>query len=135
MEWKGDMADVAAICGDDVAEELSRVLPGITLYVPKSESETSPLMRINVSIAERLRTSFGGDTIYVSSLRPSSEERFEAIQAFIDKGYTVQEAALKVGISERWARKCRELAGSPKITKAPDPRQLTFLPDNDEDDR
>jgi hypothetical protein len=33
--WRGDMADVAEICGDAVARELCEKLPGILFYVPK----------------------------------------------------------------------------------------------------
>lgn len=62
-EWSGDMAGVAAVCGDDVARELCEKLPGIWLYIPRSWTDDTMLHRIDKAKAERLMAALGGDKI------------------------------------------------------------------------
>lgn len=126
-DWRGDMADVADICGEDVARELCEKLPGIQLYVPKSPKEESRVNRLEKAAAERLIMHFGGDTLRVPSSRRSSRETFEAVEALIDKGLTTQEIALRLGITQAYVFKVRRQAGAPRIAHRPDPRQLPLF--------
>ncbi|MGR3760910.1 hypothetical protein ACUXV3_12385 [Roseobacteraceae bacterium NS-SX3] len=126
-EWTGDMADVAAICGDHVARALCQRLAGIVLYVPKKARDRGPVAELPPEVAESLIASFGGDTIYIPSQRPSYMETFKAIEALVDKGLTVQQIALRLGYTEAWIRRCRSKAGAPSIPDKPDPRQLPLF--------
>lgn len=126
-EWRGDLADVADICGETVAAELAETLPGIVLYVPKRPREGSPLNRLSDGTRANLVEAFGGDEIYIPSKRPTSAETFSAIEQLIEKGLTVQAVALKLGITEQWVMRCRKQAGAVKIRHRPDPRQMNMF--------
>ncbi len=126
-EWSGDMADVAEICGENVAQELCDKLPGILLYVPKSPREQGPICKLDGAIAERLITQFGGDKIYIPSKRKTFMDTFEIIEELVDEGLTTQEIALKLGVTQTYVFKVRRKAGAPKISSKPDPRQLPLF--------
>lgn len=126
-EWTGDMADVADICGEDVAAMLVERLPGVYLYIPKKFKETGPINELPLSIAERLIKTLGGDEVYIPQKRITLEERIEAIERLLDKGLTVKEVALKIGLTETRIRQIRAKAGVPKMKDRPDPRQLDLF--------
>ncbi|WP_152610756.1 hypothetical protein [Ruegeria sp. ANG-R] len=121
------MADVADICGEDVALQLCERLPGIVVNVPKVVIETGYITKLDVDIAERLVAGFGGDRVYVPSQRPTFRETFAAIECLVDKGLTVPQIALRLGYTESWVRRCRKKAGAPQIPNKPDPRQLPLF--------
>lgn len=121
------MADVADICGDEVARGLCEHLPGIVFYVPKKMRDAGPITRLPEHIAAALVREFGGDTVYIPSQRPTYQETFKAIEALVDRGLTVQEIALRLGYTEAWIRKCRRKAGAPKIPDKVDPRQMKLF--------
>lgn len=126
-DWRGDMADVAEMCGEDVARELCSKLPGIQLYVPSSLTQKTPLNRIEKDIAEQLIAQFCGDTLSVPSQRNSSSDTFAAVEALVDKGLTTQEIALKLGITQAYVFQVRRKAGAPRIANKVDPRQLPLF--------
>ncbi len=125
--WKGDMADVAEICGDDVAQELCDKLPGIKLYVPQKINRKTPLNHIDIQIANRLMAQFGGDALNIPSNRKTFHETFDAVEALVEKGLTTQEIALRLGITQSYVFKVRRNAGAPKIASKVDPRQLPLF--------
>ena len=95
--WRADMAEVARLCGDDVARELCEKLPGIRLYVPHDFTEHNPVQLLNRSIARRLMAKFGGGPITIPKLRRSWQETYREIEALLDEGLTTQQIALKLG--------------------------------------
>ena len=121
------MADVAEICGDNVARELCEKLPGIKLYVPQKLTKQNPINRLDRGTAEKLMKEFGGDGLNIPSKRKTFHETFEAVEALVDKGLTTQEIALKLGITQSYVFKVRRNAGAPKITNKPDPRQMPLF--------
>lgn len=121
------MADVAEICGDDVARELCEKLPGILFYVPKKIRDKGPIGRLDDGIADALVAHFGGDTIYIPSKRKTFHETFEAVEALVDKGLTTQEIALKLGVTQTYVFRVRRKAGAPRIANKPDPRQIPLF--------
>jgi hypothetical protein len=125
--WSGDMADVADICGNDVARELCEQLPGIRLYVPAELSESNPLTRIDLAIAERLIAMLPGSELYIPSRRKSSQETLAAIEALLDRGLSTQDIALELDITQAYIFKLRREKGVPKIAHRPDPRQLPLF--------
>ncbi len=127
IQWRGDIADVAAICGDDVARELCEALPGILLYVPKNPRDTGPVGRLSDATAATLITHFGGDTIYIPSKRKTFHDTFEAVEALVEKGLTTREIALKLGVTQTYVFRVRKKAGAVRIANKPDPRQLPLF--------
>lgn len=126
-EWRGDMADVADICGEEVAAELCAKLPGILLYVPKKYRDKGKIAYLNPRLAESLVAHFGGDTIYIPSKRKTYQDTFQEIEALVDKGLTTAEIALKLGVTQGYVFKVRKKAGAPLIANKPDPRQISFF--------
>jgi hypothetical protein len=125
--WRGDMADVAEICGDAVARELCEKLPGILFYVPKRIRDKGQIGLLSDAIANTLVSNFGGDTLYIPSKRKTFYETFEAVEALVDKGLTTQQIALKLGVTQAYIFQVRRKAGAPKIANKPDPRQLPLF--------
>lgn len=121
------MADVAEICGDDVARELCEKLPGIDLYIPKTPKEKSRVNELSEATAASLVENFGGDTLGVPSSRRSSQDTFNEIETLVDKGLTTQEIALKLGITQSYVFKLRRESGATRIANKPDPRQLPLF--------
>ena len=131
LHYKGDMADVEALCGREVADHLSELLSGIYLYVPiqLSDDTSSPLNKLELDHAEAVMREFGGSLIYVSRPRrryPTQEE----VGAELAKGRTPIQIAVLFQISDRWVRilaKRHEAkpakAGrpTPKLLPPPDP--------------
>lgn len=128
-EFRGDMADVAETCGEDVAEELVAKLPGIVFYVPKRirEDKDGLINRLDPALAERLVATFGGGKLYVGKGRPTYQDTFEAIEELVDEGLTVPRIALKLGVTEAWIYRCRRKAGAPRIADKSDPRQSSLF--------
>ena len=133
--WRGDMADVARTCGDDVARELCDKLPGIDLYVPsKLTGKDHLLNRIDRAIAERLMAGLGGGEVRIPAKRRSWRETFELVEALVDQGLTTQQIALQLGITQSYVFRVRHKAGAIKISRKPDPRQQSIFHLLDEDD-
>lgn len=128
-EWHGDMAAVAEICGEEVAQELYDHLPGIALYVSRAPRADSLMLRLPEHIAEQLVRQMAGDTIYVSAKRTESAVTFAEIEALIDKGMTVPEVALHMGLTSGWIRECRRNHGAPRLQDKVHPNQLNFFND------
>ena len=124
------MGAVAEKCGEKVAEALMEELPGTRFYVPMKFTEKGPLAQIGKENAEALIAEYSGDFIYVPSkfaMRPSLSERFDEIEALVDKGLTTSQIAAKLGISQTYVFQIRKDMGAPKISKKPDPRQLPLF--------
>lgn len=125
-EFKGDLEHVAAICGDDVAEELSECLPGVTVYIPSHQEPDGLLLRLSERTREILTRTLPGDTLYVPMRRRTHAETYDAVEKLVARGLSTAEIALRLRISQTHVFRVRAQAGAPKISKAPDPRQLTF---------
>lgn len=121
--WSGDMADVAEICGDEVARELCEKLPGIWLYIPKKWTANTALHHIDRQMAERLMAAFGGGKIETPGKRRSADDTFRAVEELVDRGLTTQQIALQLDITQAYVFQLRRRAGAPKIASKPDPRQ------------
>lgn len=118
--YRGNMAEVEALCGREVADAVSEALAGLNLYVPMSElapDGSSPLDKVEERHVGKLMEHFGGSTIYVSRpriRRPTSEQIAQARA----NGLTAQEIALRHQISERWvlrvlSRRAASASGAP----------------------
>ena len=127
--WRADMAEVARLCGDDVARELCEKLPGIRLYVPHDFTEHNPVRLLNRSTARRLMAKFGGGPITIPKLRRSWQETYREVEALLDEGLTTQQIALKLGITQHYVFQVRRKAGAVKIANRPDSRQLSLFDD------
>ena len=123
-DYTGHMADVAERCGRDVADQVSEVLHGLNLYVPVEPKEGTPLDKLDEEVAAALRLEFGGSYIYVSRPRTPEVDAGE-VNRLLAEGLTVQDVALKLGISERHVFRLKD----GRIARAPDPRQLQFFVD------
>ena len=118
-EWTRDMADVAAICGNNVAQELSDKLPGAFLYVPKKRRGKGPISRLNDDTAEVLVRNFGGDRIYIPTKRRAWRDTFNAIENLVKKGLSTQEIAMQLGITQGYVFQVRRKAHASKIRRNP----------------
>ena len=128
--FTGDMADVAEICGADVAEAVLETLPGLNVYIPLKRQENGLIAKLDEAIAERLIQHFGGDRIYVSDpSKPVASKRAQ-VKDMAEAGLTVQEIALELGITERRVYQLRQLIGLEGVApkqKRNDPRQIDLF--------
>ena len=115
--WSGNMAEVAEVCGDDVARELCEKLPGTSFYIPKKFRHRGSLRSLDKDTARVLVRHFGGDYIYIPSQRKNSHDTFKAIETLVDQGLTTSQIATKLGISQSYIFRLRRKAGAPKIAK------------------
>ena len=131
-DFTGDMADVADICGIEIAQALVEQLPGIEIKVPKVWSKNSVLARLERAIADVLIDTFPGDIFYVPTGKGSSETRIKARTLRLE-GKSNTEIALQLGITERHVRGLlnSELPAPRKV----DPRQIDMFvkPDSPSD--
>jgi len=125
------MADVAEIAGEAVARELCDKLPGIVVYVPQTIPEKHALRAMDPDRAADLVRHFAGGSLYVPSPRKTYKDTFEQVEVLRADGLTVQQIALRLGITEQQVYAVRRKAGAPRITKEPDPRQLPLFNDKD----
>ena len=119
--WRGDMAEVAEACGDDVARELCEKLPGIRLYVPHDFTMRNPIKYIDPSIARRLMAKFGGASITIPKRRRSWKDAYAAVETLLDQGMNTQQIALLLGVTQHYIFQLRRKAGAAKIAKHSDP--------------
>lgn len=126
-EWHGDMALVADLCGEEVAEALVEHVRGVLLYVSKNPGKNSLMHRLPEDIAERLVAEFAGNELYISSKRATTEQTAEKIEELIDQGLTVPEVALHMGLCAGWVRECRRNHGAPRLPDKVHPNQLNFF--------
>lgn len=124
--YRGDMQQVVEMCGKDVADQLHEILSGLNLYIPKALRDDHPLDKLEPDAAEAIITAFGGSRIYVSSPQAEQVDLGE-IEAMIEKGHSVQQIALKLGITERHVMRLRKNAGMTKVLSREDPRQLPLF--------
>lgn len=122
--YSGDMGDVAAICGRDVADALAATLPGLNLWVPSRWSEGHLVAQLDRPIADRLIAAMGGQHIYVSRAGPPRPALRDAARTLKAEGETTQAIALKLGLSERSVY--RLIKGAPRARRV-DPRQIDLF--------
>jgi len=131
-DFTGDMADVADICGTDIAQALVNSLPGIEVKIPKTWSQHNVLARLERAIADVLIENFPGDVFYIPTGKGSTETRQQARTLRLE-GKTNTEIALQLGITERHVRGLlnSELPAPRKV----DSRQIDMFskPDNTSD--
>jgi hypothetical protein len=120
--FKDDLADVAAICGEDVAIELVTKLPGIEVKIPARFSESNPLAMIDREIADRLIERFPGDKLYIPMKIVDSSKTLE-ISKLHEQGKLSLEIALMTGVTERYVRQVLAKSGRKGIAKTDD-RQM-----------
>ncbi|EFO32475.1 hypothetical protein TRICHSKD4_2274 [Roseibium sp. TrichSKD4] len=97
-----DMADIAAICGDDVALELLEKLPGVEVKIPTQWTEDNPLSRLSRETAETLIATFPGDKFYI----PTKKGRASIATAkrMKKEGFKNCDIAFELHVSERYVR-------------------------------
>ncbi len=127
IQWRGDMADVAELCGEDVAIELHRKLPGVILYVPAKIRDGNPIKRLSQTTQQNLQSYFSGNTIVISSSRRTAKETLSIIESLLDQGHSSARIALKLGITQNYIFKLRKKASLPRIASRPVPKQLTLF--------
>lgn len=122
--FTGDIADVADICGIEIAQALVDNLPGIEVKIPKRWSQNSVLVHLERAMADVLIENFPGDIFYVPTGKGSTETR-ELARTLRLAGSTNTEIALQLGITERHVRGLlnSELPAPRKV----DPRQIDMF--------
>ena len=125
-EWRGNMAEVAEICGEDLTEKLADLFAGTQIYVPKKPKAKS-LPGLPSEMVQSLAAAFGGDTLTVPSRRSSHTDTAEEIEAYYDAGLTIKEIARKLGYTESWVMRVRKRSGKPRLRDIPDPRQMNMF--------
>lgn len=128
--WTGDMADVADLCGEQAADELSKNLPGVQLYIPKVFANQKTLLKLSPKVVSDLIYYFSGNYLYIHvnmNNKKTYMDTFYEIEKLINQGFTTLEIAVKLDISQSYVFKVRRKAGVKKISKTPDPRQLQFF--------
>ncbi|KQI68166.1 hypothetical protein AN189_12290 [Loktanella sp. 3ANDIMAR09] len=103
LQYHGEMAEVVSFCGIEVADTLSELLSGLTLYVPqtrKGVTEDHALAVLEDDMLDVLIRAFGGGRLYISKKRGPHLD-FEVCESLLDAGFSVRQVSIKVGISER----------------------------------
>ena len=98
-----DLADIAAICGEDVADELLAKLPGIEIKVPLHWREDHPLALIDRDKADCIIRHLSGNKFYIPTRTDRTDNRAEALKLHAT-GLSTIEIALKLHVSERYIR-------------------------------
>lgn len=111
--FKDDLADIADICGEDVAIELVTKLPGIEVKIPAKFSETNPLAKIDRKIADILIEQFPGDKFYIP-MKSADTDKAADIRQLHSDGKLPLEIALETGVTERYVRQVLAKAGLKK---------------------
>lgn len=102
--FKDDLADVADILGEDVAQELFAKLPGIEFKVPMQFSIHNPLVNIDREIADRIIATFPGDKFYIP-VKIDLTDKVATIKQLVKSGKSPRDVALEVHVTERYVRK------------------------------
>jgi len=119
--WTGDMADVAALCGDEVAAALAATVPGLYLWVCREPRQGSALARLEPWVIEALVCSMPSQHIYVSRPRIAAGDIAREAARLRGEGESIQAIALALGVSERRVYRC--LKGGPTRGRKLDGRQ------------
>lgn len=122
--FTGDMADVSALCGQDVALALVETLPGLEVKIPREWSGKSMLRHLPREVAEKLIKTFPAETLYIPTQKGSANTRIQA-KSLRGEGRTNAEIALELGITERHVRGLLNSSGC----RARDPRQIEMFND------
>lgn len=123
--FKDDLADVADILGEDVAQELFNKLPGIEFKVPMQFSIHNPLAHIDREIAERIIAEFPGDKFYIP-VKIEPTDKIIRIREQVKAGKSPREVALNVHVTERYVRKVMADHGIKKPRQV-DPNQIDLI--------
>lgn len=99
-----DMEDIVAICGEQVALELMKVLPGIEIKVPRDWTPDNPLSRLKRETAEVIIRNLAGNKFYVPTRSGRSNKRALARQ-LSEHGMNTIDIALELEVSERYVRR------------------------------
>lgn len=117
-----DMADIAAICGDDIALELMTKLPGVEVKVPLHWSADNPLSRLSREAADVIIRDLAGNKFYIPT-RTDRVDNKAAVLRLYREGKTALDIALELRISERYVRMIMSGKCLPKQRKV-DERQI-----------
>lgn len=115
-----DMADIAAICGDEIAQALMERLPGIEIKIPAAYSPSNPLAKLERAHADILIKELAGNKIYIPTKQGRVDTRAQA-HKLADDGLTTMDIALALHVSERHIR---TLLSTKALPRKVDDRQL-----------
>ncbi len=126
-EFSGDLADVAAVLGAEVARALRAACGGLEIVIPETPPTSGPLAELPREMLEQLCATFPRDRLYIAKgTCPRPGETRRRVQCLADDGLTTQQIARRLGITDRQVR--RHLSGR-AIAQRPDPRQLRLFDD------
>ncbi len=132
--WPHEYLPVVECIGEARAMQLTRLIPGINLSIPKLAAKSSSSYAWNylpIELQDCLFQHFPGDRIYIPFLHKQKERALlDGIDALGAKGASVQEIAIRLGVSEETVyhyRRNRKLIGHSKPKLLIDMNQLDLF--------
>lgn len=132
--WPQEYLPVVDCLGEARALQLTRLIPGINLSVPKLDPKKSESFAWNylpTELQDSLFRHFPGDRIYIPFMHKQKERALlDAIDALGSDGASVQEIAIRLGIGEETVyhfRRNRKLIGQQRGKPLTDPNQLSLF--------
>ena len=131
--WPQEYLPVVECLGEARALQLTRLIPGINLSIPKldTKSDSFAWNYLPDELRDFLFRHFPGDRIYIPFLHKQKElALLDAIDALGSEGASVQEIAIRLGVGEETVyhfRRNRKLIGQQRTKLLADPNQLTLF--------
>lgn len=99
------IADIAEVCGMEVAEALVQHFGGVRIWVPRTWHATVRINAIGEEHAKALCAFIGGDELTVPKSLMSPEARHELIKSLDADGIHQRDIAMRLGCTERTVRR------------------------------
>lgn len=97
-------SELADAIGEDGAEKLCRAVGGVSTYIPRTQSEGSPLCGvIGAERMKRLCSAFGGLRVTLPNRRRSEPSKVR-IARLLESGKSPGAVELEIGVTERYVR-------------------------------
>lgn len=102
------LAEIAALCGQQVAACLLAEFGGQRIYIPKKPAANSPLScAVGAGFAQKIAAHYGGDYIEVPSANPARARARRLARAVAESDASANDLAREFQVTRRWVSKLR----------------------------